>query len=138
LARAAALALLFAGAWALAEMLRGWLFTGFPWLAIGYAHVDGPLAAFAPLLGVYGMCLLAALVSFGVALALGGLPGVQQRSGSVRALGAGISVLPLVAGLALATIDWVSPHGTPLRVRLLQGNIAQDLKFDARRSLEAM
>ncbi len=138
LVRAAALALLFAGAWALAEMLRGWLFTGFPWLAIGYAHVDGPLAAFAPLLGVYGVCLLAALVAFGSALAVGGLPDAQQRSRSTRAVGAGLAALPLVAGLALATIDWASPHGAPLRVRLLQGNIAQDLKFDARRSLEAM
>lgn len=138
LARAAALALLFAGAWTLAEMLRGWLFTGFPWLAIGYAHVDGPLVAFAPLLGVYGVCLLAALVAFGLALVVGGLPGDGAGSRTARVLGASLAALPLVAGLALATLDWASPQGAPLRVRLLQGNVAQDLKFDARRSLEAM
>jgi len=37
-----ALACALAGAFTLAELLRGWLFTGFPWLAPGYAHTDGP------------------------------------------------------------------------------------------------
>ncbi|HEY0878549.1 MAG TPA: apolipoprotein N-acyltransferase, partial [Zeimonas sp.] len=141
LPHAAALALLFAGAWSIAEILRGWLFTGFPWLAIGYAQLDGPLDAFAPLLGAYGVCLFAALVAFGIALFVGGLPGTQRSANDARvarAFGAGIAVLPIVAGLAFATIDWSSTHGAPLRVRLLQGNVAQDLKFDPRRSLEAM
>lgn len=134
--RATALGALFAGAWALAELLRGWLFTGFPWLAIGYAQLDGPLAAFAPLLGVYGVCLLAALVAFGFALAVGGDP--AQASRTARAIGVALVVLPVAAGLELASIDRVSPHGAPLHVRLLQGNVAQDMKFDAQRSLDAM
>ncbi|MBW7924508.1 MAG: apolipoprotein N-acyltransferase [Burkholderiaceae bacterium] len=134
--RATALGALFAGAWALAELLRGWLFTGFPWLAIGYAQLDGPLASFAPLLGVYGVCLLAALVAFGLALAVGGDPGRGSRS--ARAIGAAMIALPVAAGLGLAAIDRVSPHGAPLHVRLLQGNVAQDMKFDAQRSLDAM
>jgi len=166
LARAAALALLFSAAWALTEVLRGWLFTGFPWLAIGYAHVDGPLAGFAPLLGVYGVCLLAACVAFGIALALGGLPTLQPAevvqggeavpaagtapvldptggiapasASAARAFGVLAAALPLVAGLALSALDWTSPHGAPLRVRLLQGNVPQDLKFDPGRSLAAM
>jgi apolipoprotein N-acyltransferase len=138
--RATALALLFAGAWALAEILRGWLFTGFPWLAIGYAQLDGPLASFAPLLGVYGVCMVAALVAFGLALAAGGLPDAPRArpSRAARLFGAIAVALPIVAGLGLATIDHVTPHGAPMRVRLLQGNVAQDLKFDARRSVDAM
>src|SRR5690606_41585994 len=65
----AGVGLLFAGTWGLSEIARGYLFTGFPWLAIGYAHVDGPLAALSPLVGVYGVCTLAALSAFGVGAA---------------------------------------------------------------------
>ncbi len=141
--RAAALGLLFPGAWALAEIARGWLFTGFPWLAIGYAHVDGPLASFAPLLGVYGVCALAALAAFGVALALAGLRTHEARAAAstpagVRALGVLAALAPLLGGLALAPLDWSTVHAAPLRVRLLQGNVPQELKFDPQRSRAAL
>ena len=45
-------ALVFAALWTLAELVRGSWFTGFPWGAGGYAHVEGPLAALAPWVGV--------------------------------------------------------------------------------------
>jgi apolipoprotein N-acyltransferase len=38
-------AMVFAALWTLAELMRGSWFTGFPWGAGGYAHVDGPLAS---------------------------------------------------------------------------------------------
>ncbi|KPF41732.1 acyltransferase, partial [beta proteobacterium AAP51] len=58
---------LFAALWLLAELARGVLFTGFPWVAAGYAMVDAPLAALAPWLGVYGMgAVMAALAAAGV------------------------------------------------------------------------
>jgi len=41
--------------WGLLEWTRGWIFTGFPWLALGYSQTDSPLAGVAPLLGVYGI-----------------------------------------------------------------------------------
>ena len=52
----------FTGAWLLAELARGVLFTGFPWVAAGYAQVDGPLAALAPWVGVYGVGAAVALL----------------------------------------------------------------------------
>ena len=48
-------AAMFAGAWLLAELARGVIFTGFPWVASGYAHVDSPFGGFAPWVGVYGL-----------------------------------------------------------------------------------
>ncbi|MEI7431574.1 MAG: apolipoprotein N-acyltransferase, partial [Betaproteobacteria bacterium] len=54
-------ALAFAALWTLAEILRGWIFTGFPWLAVGYSQTPpSPLAGFAPVLGVYGISLFTA------------------------------------------------------------------------------
>jgi apolipoprotein N-acyltransferase len=46
---------LFAALWLLAELARGVIFTGFPWVASGYAQVDAPLAVLAPWVGVYGI-----------------------------------------------------------------------------------
>lgn len=40
--------------WVLSEWLRSWLFTGFPWLQIGYGQLHNPLSGVAPLLGVLG------------------------------------------------------------------------------------
>ncbi|HTH43562.1 MAG TPA: apolipoprotein N-acyltransferase [Oxalicibacterium sp.] len=111
--------------WALAEWLRGWLFTGFPWVSTGYAHTDSPLTGFAPVLGVYGIGWLAALCSACLALA------VQRRTASRRRI---VPLLALaviaLAGIGLRQIDWTAPNGQPISVRLLQGNVPQEMKFD--------
>jgi len=49
--------------WMLLEWLRGWVLSGFPWLALGYAFTDSPLAGWAPFLGVYGLSLIAVLLA---------------------------------------------------------------------------
>ncbi|MDO8988474.1 MAG: apolipoprotein N-acyltransferase [Sideroxyarcus sp.] len=110
--------------WTLAEWLRGLLFTGFPWLSVGYSQVpDSPLAGYAPLLGVFGVSLTVA-VSAGLLLVLWNSR--WSKPGKV-ALGA---LLVLCAiGAALRGIEWTQPQGEPLKVSLLQGNIAQDVKF---------
>lgn len=114
-------------AWTGAEWVRGVLFTGFPWLATGYAHSDGPLAGFGPVVGVYGMSLIAALVSGAAACALLSL---AQRTDRLAAVFGGVAmVLLLAAGFALTTVEWTRAEGAPIRVRLVQGNIPQDLKF---------
>ncbi len=134
----AAVGLVFAGCWTLAEMARGYLFTGFPWLAIGYAHVDGPLAGLAPLAGVYGVCAFAALSAFGVG-ALGTVLATSgPRPAATVAVAALLALAPSLPGAWLADRAWSQPSGRSLAVRLLQGNVEQELKFDPRRSLAAM
>jgi apolipoprotein N-acyltransferase len=62
--------------WVLLEWLRGWALSGFPWLGLGYAFIDTPLAGWAPLLGVYGVTAAAALTARRSAFRIGrGHPG---------------------------------------------------------------
>jgi apolipoprotein N-acyltransferase len=138
-----ATALAVGGAWGLAELLRGWALTGFPWLSIGYAHVDGPLAGLAPWVGIYGMSAMAA----GLAALLGcsartliaartGRNAASEARGAWRALGVGALLL---AGAALpGRLELARPTGTPLQVRLVQGNVPQQMKFNRDRTLQAM
>ena len=114
--------------WCLAEWLRGWLFTGFPWLALGYAHTDGPLAAYAPWFGVRGLDFLAVL---GAAQCAALATAVSRRAGAARiALPAGTVALLTVVGLGAGRIDWTQASANPVSIALLQGNIPQDMKFE--------
>lgn len=56
--------LLLPGLWLLAELLRGWVYSGFPWLSLGYVALDMPAQRFAPLIGVHGISLLLALSAY--------------------------------------------------------------------------
>ena len=114
-------ALLFASLWLLAELARGVIFTGFPWIASGYAHVDGPLAALAPWIGVYGIGFVA------TAFAAWPVFGWRGRSRVVPSVAlAGVLAFAAFVGPGRFT----EPSGV-ISVALLQGNVAQDEKFAA-------
>ena len=127
--RAAAHGLQFAALWTLAELARGLLFTGFPWAASGYAHVDSPLAALAPWIGVYGIG--------GVAAALAAAPAMTDGAFAARRrpLAAALAVL---AALALAPLPQFTQATGTLSVALLQGNVAQDEKFSLQHLPQAL
>lgn len=109
-------------AWVLIEWLRGWVFTGFPWLALGYSQVDTWLAGWAPVLGVYG-------ASFAVAMSAAALVIVIMSRAPQRWFGLGLVVAPWILGLMLGAIDWTEPSGKPVRTTIIQGGVAQDLKW---------
>lgn len=120
-------AAVWAACWTLGEWLRGTLFTGFPWLNIGYAHVEGVLAPWAAIFGVYGVAWLAAFASAGVALTvLGRNSGRDVQAATALA----VSLLTGLLGIGLSHVVWHRPHGEPILVRLVQGNIPQSEKFD--------
>ncbi|MFO1297438.1 MAG: apolipoprotein N-acyltransferase [Rubrivivax sp.] len=116
----AADAALFASLWLLAELARGVLFTGFPWVASGYSQVDAPLAALAPWLGVYGIGAVLAGLAAWLALAM------RRRV----PLAFTVAVLLLLAALPLP--QFTRPAGE-LTVALVQTNVPQDEKFAAER-----
>lgn len=122
LARGALRPLLFVALWVLAEWVRSWLLTGFPWLYQGYAFIDTPLAAYAPLGGVL---LVSAIVLAIAVLALDLARGTRRAR-----IVAGVTIAALVAGgLLLGNLRWTQPAGAPATVSLVQGNIPQDLKW---------
>ena len=134
--------LVMPAAWVSVEWLRGVIFTGFPWLTLGYAHSESPLAGYAPLFGVYGVSLAAA-VSAGLVVWLwqACYPklGIKFSKPSSPALTRERRGWPLILvallllwgiGALLRTVAWTQPHGEPFSVALIQGNIAQNLKFN--------
>ena len=118
-ARPALAAPAFAALWTMAEMARGTWLTGFGWGAMAYAHIDGPLALWIPVLGAYGVGALAIWCS--ASLALVGKAGWWQR---------GTLAILLLAGLLPLGFQSTTSTGS-LSVALLQGNIPQDEKFDS-------
>lgn len=116
--RAALLAL--PALWVVGEWLRSWLFTGFPWLFTGYAFTDTPLAGYAPLLGVFGISLIAVFSG----LALIRVLAKRQRWPALT-----IAVLLWLAGYGLQQVGWTKPTGETLAVSIVQGNIPQESKW---------
>lgn len=124
------LVVLIAVFWALSDWIRSWIFTGFPWLTIGYSQVpDSPLAGYMPIIGVYGVSLITVFIASLVACWL-----VHYRQNcvlncKVRRNALALFLLIWVGGSLLKLVEWTTPLGKPISVALLQGNIAQSLKW---------
>ena len=114
--------LLIPASWTLFEWIRSWIFSGFPWLSFGYAAVGWPLQGYGPIGGVF-------LLSF-LTVSLGGSIWLLATRAARALVWASVFVAVFVAGEALRHVAWSTPHGAPISVALLQGNIPQSLKFD--------
>lgn len=108
--------------WVLIEWARGWLLTGFPWMALGYSQIDSALAGWAPVLGVYGVSALLVLSIAALLVAL-------LTRDRPQWLALAIVVLPWMCGALLKNVEWTEPAGEPLTATLIQGGISQDQKW---------
>ncbi|MEO8164389.1 MAG: apolipoprotein N-acyltransferase, partial [Betaproteobacteria bacterium] len=135
------LMMVFPALWAIAEWLRGWVLSGFPWLAVGYSQVpSSPLAGYAPVLGVFGVSLIAAVIAGASACIIDAFlrrdtpdAGSRRRFTVFTALG--VALVLVVAGSALKMHQWTHAlEGEPTSVSLLQGNIPQELKWRPERA----
>lgn len=116
------LLLLIPAAWALLEWLRGWLFTGFPWLELGYAHSDSPLAALTTIGGIH-------LVTIANVATAGALVVLFRYAGSARIAAIALAIAAWLGGYLLTGRDWTKAAGEPIEIALLQGAIPQDQKW---------
>ncbi len=120
-------ALLFSGLWVLFEWVRSWLLTGFPWLLFGYALIDTPVAALAPLTGVYGLSLL--MVTTACLLFALVIPARQKMSRTGNVVALAVSIVCWGLAWSLDAIKWTQKSGE-LSFSAVQGNIPQELKWD--------
>lgn len=105
----------FAAAWVLGEWLRTWLGSGFPWLFLGYGHLDTALAGWAPVGGVLA-------VGAGVAVSAAACWLIAAR----RSVAASLAALALVwgGGWALRWVEWSrDADAAPIKAALVQANI---------------
>lgn len=111
--------LVFAGAWVGFEMLRGWVFTGFPWNLIGSVWAFGALPVQAAAwIGVYGLSLVTVLLA--ATLLLGR-----------RAMLGGVAAIGLFGAFGVARLWSAEPPPQPVGLLIVQGNVAQELKWRA-------
>ncbi|KAA1176329.1 apolipoprotein N-acyltransferase [Marinobacter salinexigens] len=119
--------ILFPAIWLLGDWLRGWLLTGFPWLYMGTAHTDGPLAGLAPLIGVHG-------ITFWVTVTGAALYGawwlIRHLHHVAAAVTLVVAVTPWLFAPTLNRIDWTDISTEPTTVAAMQGNIPQLMKWD--------
>ncbi len=118
--------LVLPASWVLLEWLRSWLFSGFPWLGLGYAFIDSPLAGWAPVFGVFGVTAAAAFAA--TALCILALP---RTPAPQRIAAAALLVLLCVAPMLLSRIAWTQASGEPFPVAVVQGAVPQDQKWQA-------
>ena len=113
----------FAAIWGLSEWLRSWLLTGFPWLFVGYGHLNSPLTGWAPVGGVM-------FISFIIALSGAVIADAIRRKRITWPLVAPTLALWLLGPL-LNTVHWTSASDKEdISVALVQANIPQSIKWD--------
>ena len=109
-------------AWVIVEWARGWLFTGFPWMALGYSQIDTALAGWAPVLGVYGVSALIVLSAAALLVAI-------MTRGRQQIVAIVLVLTPALTGAILKAVDWTEPVGEALTATIIQGGVSQDRKW---------
>lgn len=115
--------------WGLSDWVRSWIFTGFPWLTLGYSQApNSPLVGYLPILGVYGVSIITAGLAFLISQCV---YTTSKQASFFKAHWQPLLLVLLISlvGAGLSQAPWSHAVGKPISVALVQGNIGQDLKW---------
>ena len=108
--------------WVIVEWARGWLLSGFPWMALGYSQIDSLLAGWAPVAGVYGVSAMLVVSATAIVVAI-------VTRGRQQWIAIAFVVAPWPLGGLLKVVDWTEAGGEPLTATIIQAGISQDQKW---------
>ena len=115
--------LFVAAIFTIVEWVRSFIFTGFPWLTLGYSQVNAsPLAGYIPITGIYGVSFLLILTAHLIFLFF---TKTYNRIWIILLI-----IIIWASGYFLKKIEWTQPFKEPIQVSLIQGNVKQDEKWD--------
>jgi apolipoprotein N-acyltransferase len=114
--------------WVTTELGRQYVWDGFPWALLGYSQVTVlPVAQIASIVGVYGLSALLAFTAAGAAA-------IVLFTGRARVIYPAAALAGVVAcviwGQMRLNASPLLQSGEPVRVAVLQGNIAQEEKWE--------
>lgn len=115
--------LAFSALWTLSEFLRSSLFSGFPWLLLGFGQFDTPLKYLLPFIGVFGLSFIACFSALLLAQSFTH-QGLKRRSYILAC------VCLILSPLACKNIPWNTERAKPLSVGLIQANLSMRDKWD--------
>jgi apolipoprotein N-acyltransferase len=124
--------------WLLCEYLRSLFLTGFPWLSLGYSQIDSPLSSFAPIIGEVGITALVLIVNICLVKICGQFSQVAQATSSTRLpltknkqllVPCTMIITLITTSVIFKHINWVTPEGKSIKIALIQGNVAQSMKW---------
>ena len=121
--------------WGLSDWIRSWIFTGFPWLTMGYSQVPhSPMAGYMPIFGVYGVSVITIFISAIIGVWLAN----KQQTSLFKRNAIGFITLIIAVGFILKAVEWTTPIGVPIKVALVQGNIAQSTKWSPEKAQDTI
>ncbi len=120
------LLLFYPASWVVFEWLQGYVMTGFAWMQLGYSQIDYPLSGYAPVLGNHA-------VGGAVAISAGAITLLARQRRQLCVSYVVSLIIPVMvlwaSGALLKTVNWTERSGAPVKVSVIQGNIAQKDKW---------
>ncbi len=117
--------IIFALSWTVIEYFRGWMFTGFPWLLIGYSQTETIVRSYLPIIGVYGTSFICVYTFCLFAKVFYNIKQLSRERNTVLII---LSIM--VCGYLFNNFAWTRQGTTPIKVSVIQANIPQDLKWE--------